>query len=148
MKPKHSRQGGMLGKAMVAVFALSPAMAFSDDTDYTVRERVSAGLNVAGAAQNLVTDNMRKSSADYSRGWTSQELSGLNFYLHSIRIDPETGVITINYTEQAKKVSISLTPSAGGEGLAAGKTPMEDISWRCTVSDPSDNKYVPDHCRM
>ena len=57
-------------------------------------------------------------------------------------------MITVNYTEQAKEIMIKLTPSAGGAGLVGGTTPLEDISWRCAVSDPSVNKYVPDGCRV
>ena len=138
----------MLGKAMIAIVALAPAIAFSDNQDHAIREKVSAGLNIAGAAQTLVNDNIRKAAPDFSRGWTSQELSGLNNFINFIRIDPATGVITVNYTEQAKKISISLIPSAGGTGLIAGRTPSEDISWRCAVSNAGDNKYVPDDCRL
>ena len=42
----------------------------------------------------------------------------------------------------------TLTPTAGGEGLVAGRTPFEDISWRCAVSKADDNKFVPDSCRL
>jgi len=109
---------------------------------------VNQGLNIAGAAQTLVSDNVRKAAPDFSKGWTSQELSGLNPFLRSVRIDPDTGVITVNYTEQAKEIIIKLTPSAGGAGLVGGTTPLEDISWRCAVSNPGANKYVPDDCRV
>ena len=146
MKPLQ--KGGMLGKSMIAIIGISPAIAFSDNLDHVIRDKVNQGLNIAGAAQTLVSDNVRKAAPDFSKGWTSQELSGLNAIVHSVKIDPDTGVITVNYTEQAKKIIISLTPSAGGASLAAGTTPLEDISWHCAVSNPSANKYVPDDCRM
>ena len=138
----------MLGKTMIAIIAFSPAIAFSDNQDHAVRERVNAGLNIAGAAKTLVNDNVKNAAPDFSRGWTSQGMSGLNPFVHSIMIDPDSGVITVNYTEQAKKISRSLIPSAGGAGLVAGKTPFEDIIWRCAVSDAGSNKYVPDNCRL
>jgi type IV pilus assembly protein PilA len=146
MKPLQ--KGEVLGKSLIAILAIAPAIAFAENADHAVRERVSQGLNIAGAAKTLVSDNVRKAAPDFSKGWTSQELSGLNAIVHSVKIDPDTGVITVNYTEQAKKIIISLTPSAGGTGLVAGTTPLEDISWHCAVSNPSVNKYVPDDCRM
>lgn len=148
MKPMHKLQGDMLGKLMVVIIGISPAIAFSENQDHAIRERVSAGLTLAGAAQTLVHDNMRKASPDFSKGWTGQGLSGLNNFIDSIRIDAATGVITVNYTERARKISISLTPNAGGAGLTAGRTPFEDISWRCAVSNENQNKYVPDYCRL
>jgi len=146
MKPLQ--KGGLLSKSMIAIIGISPAIAFADNSGHAIRDKVNQGLNIAGAAQTLVSDNVRRAAPDFSRGWTSQELSGLNHFVHSIMINPATGVITVNYTEQAKKISISLIPSAGGAGLVAGKTPLEDISWRCAVSDASNNKFVPDNCRM
>ena len=138
----------MLGKLMIAFIGISPAIAFSDNAGHAIREKVNAGLNIAGAAKTLVNDNVKKAVPDFSRGWTSQDLSGLNHFVHSIMIDPDSGVITVNYTEQAKKISISLIPSADGADLVAGKTPLEDISWRCAVSNAGDNQYVPDNCRL
>jgi len=146
MKPLQ--KGGGLGRSLIAIIAISPAIAFSDDQGHAIRDNVNRGLSIAGAAQTLVSDNVRKAAPDFSKGWTSQELSGLNAIVHSVKIDPASGVITVNYTEQAKKIIISLTPSAGGAGLVAGTTPLEDISWHCAVSNPSVNKYVPDDCRM
>jgi type IV pilus assembly protein PilA len=146
MKPLQKE--GMLGKLMIAIIGISPAIAFSDNLDHVIRDKVNQGLNIAGAAKTLVSDNVRKAAPDFSKGWTSQELSGLNPFLRSVRIDPDTGVITVNYTEQAKKIIIKLTPSAGGAGLVGGTTPLEDISWHCTVSNPGVNKYVPDDCRV
>ena len=146
MKPLQ--KGGLLGKSMIAIIAISPAIVFADNPGHAIRDKVNQGLNIAGAAQTLVHDNVRKAAPDFSKGWTSQEMSGLNHFVHSIMINPATGVITVNYTEQAKKISLSLIPSAGGAGLVAGKTPLEDISWQCAVSDASNNKFVPDNCRM
>ena len=145
---KALQKKGVLSKSMIAIIGISPAIAFSDNLDHVIRDKVNQGLSIAGAAQTLVSDNVRSAAPDFSKGWTSQELSGLNPYLRSVKIDPDTGVITVNYTEQAKKISISLIPSAGGAGLVAGKTPLEDISWQCAVSDASNNKFVPDNCRM
>ena len=146
MKPLQKE--GMLGKLMIAIIGISPAIAFSDNLDHVIRDKVNQGLNIAGAAKTLVSDNVRKAAPDFSKGWTSQELSGLNPYLRSVKIDPDTGVITVNYTEQAKEIIIKLTPSAGGAGLVGGTTPLEGISWRCAVSNPGVNKYVPDDCRV
>jgi type IV pilus assembly protein PilA len=138
----------MLAKLTIAIIGVLPAVAFADDLDHAIRERVSAGLSIASAAQTLVNDNARKASADFSRGWTSQQLSSLNPFLRSVKIDPTTGVITVNYTEQAKGIRVTLTPSAGGAGLVAGRIPSEDISWHCAVSNTVDSKYVPDNCHL
>jgi len=146
MKPLQKR--GRLDTLLIAIMGISPAIAFADNEGHAIRDKVNQGLNIAGAAQTLVSDNVRKAAPDFSKGWTSQGMSGLNHFVHSIMISPDTGVITVNYTEQANKISISLTPSADGAGLMAGKIPLEDISWQCTVSNASDNNYVPDNCRM
>ena len=51
---------GMLGKSMIAIIGISPAIAFSDNLDHVIRDKVNQGLNVAGAAKTLVSDNVRR----------------------------------------------------------------------------------------
>jgi type IV pilus assembly protein PilA len=138
----------ILGKLMITIVGALPAIAFSDYADYAVRERVSEGLNLAGAAKTLVNDNVKKAVPDFSKGWTGQELNGLTHFVGTIKISPSTGVITIIYTEQAKNISMTLTPYADGTNLVAGTIPFEAIRWRCAVGDAGNNKYVPTNCRV
>lgn len=146
MKPMQ--KANSLGKLTIITAGILPVIAFAEYPEHAIRERVSAGLNLAGAAKTLVSDNVRKAVSDLSKGWTGQQMSGLTHFVSLIRVNPATGAITIVYTEEAKHISITLTPSADGAGLVAGTIPFEALSWSCAVSDASDNKYVPHDCRV
>jgi len=146
MKPMQ--KGHVLGKLMITIIGILPAIAFSECPGHVIRERVSEGLNLATAAKTLVSDNVKKAAPELSKGWTSQRMSGLTHFVNSIWVNPSSGVITIMYTEQANNIRIMLIPSADGASLVAGTTPFEAISWRCAVANASDDKYVPSNCRV
>ena len=129
------------------IIGVVPAIALSDFADYAIRERVNEGLTLAAAAKVLVNDNAKKAVSDFSRGWTAQEMGGLNHFVNSISISPSTGAITIVLSEEAKNIRILLTPSSGGASLVAGMGPFAEISWSCEVGDATFNKYVPQNCR-
>lgn len=120
---------------LVAALGIIAVVAFPAYQDYTIRERVAAGLAMAVPAQNVVAKNFARDPAakEFAAGWKppapTEEVA-------SIALDNSSGVIKIGYTEKAEKATITLTPV-----LAAGKP----VVWRC-AGEP--RKYMPRDCRL
>ncbi len=156
---------------VVAIIGILAAIAIPAYQDYTVRSKVTEGINLAGAAETTVAE-----------GWQSGDVAGLaaaagsftfvrTKYVNNIQIDPADGHITVTYRTTAGAVpqllaggggnQITLTPSIGGAQLVAGA--VGNIDWACASAtnatatsnnlfvDPPGNpvlaNYVPTQCK-
>jgi type IV pilus assembly protein PilA len=129
---------------VVAIIGILAAVALPAYQDYTVRARVSEGLTLASAAKATIAENAVSGADALDTGWTSPSATNT---VESVEVDGTTGAITITYTAQAKEVVLSLTPTSGGDALAAGTIPDDAITWACTVDSADNAKYVPSECR-
>ncbi len=127
---------------VVAIVGILAAVAIPAYQDYTVRARVTEGLSLASSAKFAV-EEAYQSTNNFPATQTASGYIGLTNptdNVESVAIADNTGVITITYTDAAKGVILTLTPTADATSNI--------LTWRCTVNDSGNYKYVPQNCRQ
>ena len=126
---------------VVAIIGILAAIAIPAYQDYTIRAKVTEGLNLAAATKLAVSETAASGTAladmdalaDVGAAFTATTIvSGIAI---------TDGVITVSYTAAqvgGTTFNILLTPTINASGA---------IIWNCTVSNVAMNKYVPASCR-
>jgi type IV pilus assembly protein PilA len=129
---------------VVAIIGILSSIAIPQFQNYTIRARVSEGVNLADAAKANVWDmlsngNPQSSPNGYAYGYTSPA-GDIN--VNALAIDPAVGTVTILYSVAAGGGTLTLTPysSPGGVptalpvGTAAFTPPTGAILWQCRAA--------------
>lgn len=135
---KHTR-GFTLIELMivVAIIAILAALALPAYRDYTIRARVSEAVALASGAKVTVAENVNNANAldaDACKGVNTSITATRNVVSFSCT---GNGVLTVTTASVAGSVTLTLTPSYGGDGV---------VRWRCAVAAGQD-KYAPAECR-
>jgi type IV pilus assembly protein PilA len=130
---------------VVAIIGILAAIAIPAYQDYTIRARVTEGINLAASAKTTVSENAFNGVNPLSTGW---EAPPATLDVTSVVVEGATGVITIRYTARAGGGDLTLTPQSAGAALTAGTVPDNAITWQCgQTADSLVNKYRPANCR-
>ncbi len=159
---------------VVAIIGILAATAIPQYQHYTVRAKVSEGLNLAGPGRELVSESFVSSGLTglnaAAASWNTQAngAGASGKYVTSVQIaDFNTttpGVITITYSSAVPQISgfqLTLSPSIGGAKL--NSTATGTIDWACASAtsliaasqsvyaaiavNPLPAVYAPSQCR-
>ena len=135
---------------VVAIIGILAAIAVPAYTDYTVRSRVTEGLNLAAAPKLDVAETWQSRGdltgldAAFQTSWAKTK------YVTGIAISL-TGVVTVTYDTTATGIpqllganTLIFTPTIGGAALAGAVA--GNIDWSCKLGTVVA-KYRPSNCR-
>ena len=138
---------------VIAIIGILAAIAIPAYQDYTIRSKVSEGLNLAGSAKLAVAETYDSTGSMPTTGNASFGLptaaSIAGNYVESITVGTVAGVdgsITILY-----KNSVGGNPTAGGKDitLTPDTSSIGAMGWTCSGASGNimPNKYLPATCR-
>src|SRR5690606_4327322 len=124
---------------VIAILGILMAIAIPAYQDYTIRAKVSEGMNLAGAAKLAVAE-VRSSTGAWAADETAAGVSNTITGNNVSGVDVTNGVITVSYTPDSGASqptgTLILSPSYTGGS----------VTWDCTGGSV-EGKYRPATCR-
>lgn len=154
---------------VVAIIGILAAVALPQYQNYTIRARVTEGINLAAAAKLAVTETVASmagqaiaaysgtgaaAAGSYGYEFTpTNDVASIAIAATGATVAANDGRITVSYaaTFPASGLVLRLTPGSGtvtAGAPAAGMVAGQPVVWGCDVNAVTDNyKYVPANCR-
>lgn len=146
---------------VVAIIGILAAIAIPAYQDYTIRAKVSEGLNLGDALKTDIAEAYQSGNMASVASYCAALTSPTSKYVSGVTCSAG-GVITVTYSANVPQISgltILLSPSIGGVALADGQT--GSIDWACNSvtngysaanSLPGGNgtllaRYAPSSCK-
>jgi type IV pilus assembly protein PilA len=145
---------------VIAILGILLAIAIPAYQDYTVRTRVSEGLNLAASAKVAVSETFQSTGGQMPLpigvpaalggccGYQGLQVATDNVAADGINIAPDSGNITVQYTIPALGANniLVLNPTVDGAALAPNN--VGNIEWNCnTAGTTIEDRYLPQQCR-
>ncbi len=151
---------------VVAIIGILAAIAIPAYQDYTIRAKVTEGLNLADSAKTAVAESWQSGGATgllaAASGWNTSFVA--TKYVSNIQINTTNGTISVNYNAGAipqlgTNTLLTLQPSIGGLALAVGNTLAGAMDWACASQGHATagslpytvgtivTKFVPTNCK-
>jgi type IV pilus assembly protein PilA len=151
---------------VVAIIGILAAIAIPAYQDYTIRAKVTEGLNLADSAKTAVAESWQSGGTvgltAAANSWNTSFVA--TKYVSSISVNTGTGAIMVQY--DGVKIPqiggtnlLTLTPSIQGVGLSATNSVSGNIDWACASSGNTtaaslpftagtmNTKFVPTNCK-
>ncbi len=130
---------------VIAIIGILAAIAIPAYQDYTVRSKVSEGLNLAGAAKLAVAETYDSEGSFLSANNGSYGLPSAGSingnYVSQVAVGA-SGLITITYNQ-----NLGGNPTANGQTMTLRPTARQgSMEWTCTGGN-MPGKYRPSECR-
>jgi type IV pilus assembly protein PilA len=151
---------------VVAIIGILAAIAIPAYTDYTVRAKVTEGLNLASSAKTTVSEGFQTNGLNgvsaAATAWNASPPTTASKYVTSVLISTTTGAITITYSAATPQISgntVILTPNVNGALLAAvggnidwacestGTATAGNLNLKTTGGATVPARYVPTQCK-
>ena len=153
---------------VVAIIGILAAIAIPAYQDYTIRAKVTEGLNLADSAKTAVAESWQSGGVTgllaAAQSWNSSFVA--TKYVSTIAVSTTNGTISVTYNATAipqlgtaATAVLTLQPSINAVALGTANTVSGNIDWACAslghaaaaslpfTAGTIATKYVPTNCK-